>query len=172
MKAHLTILLAALLLPSLAGAKGSNTRIEVTQDGAPLASITDGNILNKLTFWSGPGTTMQPAGQPARMSTSTADIADWMAGPVPPPVETRVYEVSFFFAVRPHNGAGERSYTVRYVPAAAGPGFIQIPGKDSPHYRSNVSLIIRGVEGNWYRASARWEELVRPAIDQARVTAR
>jgi hypothetical protein len=172
MRTHLFLLLAALLLPSLAAAKGPNTRIEVALDGATLATITDEHTLNKLTFWSGPGTTIRAEGEPERMSTSKADIADWLAGAVSPPAESRIYEVAFVFAVRPHNGAGERRYTVRYVAAANGAGFIQIPGEDSPHYRSNVSIISRGVEGNWYRASVRWEILVRPVIERARLAAR
>lgn len=172
MKARLVILLAALALPSLLGAKGPNTRIEVALDGARLATITDENVLDKLTFWSGPGTWMQAAGGPARMSTGDADIADWLAGKVPPPVKTRVYDVSIYFST-PRNPSNprERGYTVRYAPSAGG-GFIQIPGEGSPYYRGNTSVISRGVEGSWYRASKRWEDLIRPVIERARVEAK
>ena len=174
MNRSLTIFLAALLLPLMADAKGPNTRIEVKLDGAPLATITDRNILDKLTFWSGPGTWVR-AGEdaPPTMSTSSADIADWLAGEVPPPKESRAFDVSFFFST-PRNPSNppRRNYTVRYAPSADGGGFIQIPGKDSPYYLGNTSLISRGVEGNWYRASERWETLIRPVIERALVAAR
>ena len=34
-------------------------------------------------------------------------------------------------------------------------------------FKGNTQSIYRGVEGSWFRSSTRWEELVRPRIDEA-----
>ena len=51
--------------------------------------------------------------------------------------------------------------------AATARRFIQIPAANDKDFKGNTQSIYRGVEGSWFRASARWEALVRPRIDEA-----
>ena len=66
-------------------------------------------------------------------------------------------------------GPSHLCYGVRYAIARDGEGFIQIPAAtdNDRDFRGNIQSIYRGVEGSWFRASARWEALVRPRIDEA-----
>jgi len=163
------VILAALLtLPVLASAKGPNTQIDVKLNGVRLVAITAPEVLGRLTFWSGPGTSAGPATGPREMSTSPADLADWLGGAVAPPKGLAIYDVTFYCKRRSSPADGVPCYEVRYAkPSGPEPGFILIPGEDLPAYRSNISTIYRGVEGSWFRASARWEAVIRPAIDSA-----
>ena len=44
------------------------------------------------------------------------------------------------------------------------------PGRTEQWYRLDVSTILRGVEGKWFRASKLWEGVARPLIAGAEVT--
>ena len=163
------VVLAALLtLPVFASAKGPNTQIDVRSNGVLLVAITAPQVLERLTFWSGPGTSVGPSTGPREMSTSPADLADWLGGAVAPPKGLAIYDVTFYCKRRGPSSEGVPCYEVRYAKTSGPePGFILIPGEDLPAYRSNVSTIYRGVEGSWFRASAIWEEVIRPAIESA-----
>jgi hypothetical protein len=77
-----------------------------------------------------------------------ADFADLAAGPVEAPQGVTVYSVRFYCAA---DAPGHESipsnqcYGVRYAVAPGGLGYIQM-------------------EGNWYRASTRWDETIRPRL--------
>jgi hypothetical protein len=54
---------------------------------------------------------------------------------------------------------------VRYaIDPATGRGLVYLPGEGEPGYEDNVFMILRGVEGNWFHAWSRWEELAHPII--------
>ncbi len=46
-------------------------------------------------------------------------------------------------------------------------GYVHLPGRADKEYRLNTSAILRGVEGNWFRATSEWERLVTPLIARA-----
>jgi hypothetical protein len=57
---------------------------------------------------------------------------------------------------------------VRYaIDPVSQQGYIQIPPERDKDFPGNTRTIYRGVEGSWYRSSQRWEELVRPRINEA-----
>ena len=59
-------------------------------------------------------------------------------------------------------------YGVRYgIDRDSGQGYIQVPPERDRDFPYNTRTIYRGVEGRWFRASASWEEWVRPRIDAA-----
>ena len=64
-------------------------------------------------------------------------------------------------------GSSHLCYGVRYAISQDGQGYIQIPAAGDKDFKGNTQSIYRGVEGSWFRASARWEALVRPRIDEA-----
>lgn len=47
-------------------------------------------------------------------------------------------------------------------------GYIYLPGPDDGIVLRNTSLIYRGVEGNWFKASQTWETTVKQMLDDAR----
>ena len=50
-------------------------------------------------------------------------------------------------------------------------GYIYLPGRTDDWYGLNVSTILHGVEGKWFRAWSVWDSVARPLIAGARVTA-
>jgi hypothetical protein len=158
----------ALLVPALCAGKGRIDRIDVTESGTRILSI-EGPSAREFTIWSGPGTLVTTAGT-SSMSTSSGDFADWIEGNVAPPVGLPVFNIFFLCeACEPARSDSWRCYGVRYAMGASGQGgFIQIPASDDQQFPLNVQTIYRGVEGQWFRASPKWEKLVRPAIEQAR----
>jgi hypothetical protein len=165
-----------LALPFAAGicqAKSKTDRIEVSRGKSPLVSIA-GAAAERITIWSGPGSTMTTADGRSSTPISYRDFVDWAAGAVEAPSGRPVFNVSFFCkACEPARGDTWRCYGVRYVPGREGErGYIQIPGTGEADYEINVRTIYRGVEGKWFRASEEWEALVRARIELALVTGR
>jgi hypothetical protein len=158
----------ALLMPAPGAAKSAIERIEVTEGGVRVVSI-DGPTAREFTIWSGPGT-LTGLAEKAVMSTSSGDLAQWVAGAVAPPNGLPVFNIFFFCeACEPARSDTWRCYGVRYAMGANGQGgFIQIPASGDEQFSLNVQTIFRGVEGQWFRASPKWEKLIRPAIERAR----
>lgn len=160
-----------LALPLLVSAKGETTRIEIAHGKRPFVTLEGPASAGQFTIWSGPGTSWGPAGEPGQMSTSPGDFADWLAGAVEPPQKLAVFKVRFFCAARqeqqPDIPPSHQCYGVRYaIDPQTQLGYIQIPPERDKDFPDNTRTIYRGVEGRWYRASARWEELVRPRIQE------
>jgi len=168
LKSALAILLGASLLgPGVCAAKSQVTRIEVVLDKAALVSI-EAPVAGEFTIWSGPGTGVT-AGGATRIEFSDGDIADWQHGAVAAPAGGPVYHVTFLCeACEPARKDAWRCYGVRYAPGAGGaPGLIQIPEAGDPAFPLNLKTIYRGVEGQWFRASPKWEAIVRGRIHAA-----
>src|SRR5688572_1861939 len=160
--------LLLLLCTSLCAAKSQVTRIEVFRDGAPLLTI-ESPAASELTIWGGPGTGGFRVGMPGT-STSSRDIADWHGGAVQAPdAGAPVYKVVMFCeACEPARKDAWRCYGVRFSPGVRGaPGLIQIPEAGDPEFPLNLQTIYRGVEGRWFRASAKWEAVVATRIEDA-----
>ena len=139
------------ILAGFASAKGPTTRIEVKSAGLsrPI-EITDPEVLAGFNVWAGPGTSSD---EPQSL------IVDWKKGIVAEPR----YEVSFS-AKFP---AERVVYVVTYCyDAAAGRGYVYLPGKGEPRYSVNVSSILRFNEGNWFVAWARWDKVIRPRLTE------
>jgi|SRR5580692_9500995 hypothetical protein len=139
-------------------AKGDTVRITITGGdlGAPI-EITDPAIVCQYNVWAGRGTS---SGEPHSVNI------DWTQGIAKPPKGVPVYEVSFV-TTRTNPG----TYLVRYaIDPATKRGYVYLPGKADAHYRDNVFLIYRDVEGNWFHAWDEWEKLANPLIAKARTT--
>jgi hypothetical protein len=170
------MLVVLLAVPAIGSAKSETARIEIVQGKRTLVTLVGEESAGQFTIWSGPGTIAGPPGGPMQMTTSPRDFADWLAGAVEPPKKLRVYEVRFYCAARGENALeslpSSLCYGVRYgVDPKSGQGYIQIPPTSDAQFAGNSRSIYRGVEGNWYRSSGRWEEIVRPKLEAARSAA-
>jgi len=159
-------------MPLLAAAKSETTRIEVAHGKRPFVTLDGPATAGQFTIWSGPGTSSDPEAGPGQMTTGEGDIADWTAGSVElPQGKLAVFKVRFFCAAlqdeQPVVTPSHQCYGVRYaIDPQTQQGYIQIPPERDKDFPDNTRTIYRGVEGRWYRSSARWEELVRPRIDE------
>jgi len=164
-----------LALPLAAGAKSETTRIEIAHGKRPFVTLSGPATAGQFTIWSGPGTSTGPADGPQQMALSDGDIADWAAGSVElPQHKLAIFKVRFFCAAiqdpqdpPPEVTPSHQCYGVRYaIDPQTQQGYIQIPPAQDKDFPKNTQTIYRGVEGRWYRSSERWEELVRPRIDE------
>jgi hypothetical protein len=159
--AALPVLLA---LPQVGAAKGETARIEISKGKRALLTLAGGETAGQFTIWTGPGTPSS--------AVDERDIADWRIGAVEPPRGLRVYQVRFYCAAdgeTPKESVpSSLCYGVRYgIDPDSGLGYVQIPPEGDREFPGNTRTIYRGVEGRWFVASERWEELVRPRLDAA-----
>lgn len=156
--------IVGVLAPVALLAKGVTTRITITDNRPGQAiSITEPATLAAFNVWSGRGTFSGPSGH--EIEGTEGFIIDWPAGPVASrPSGLRQYEVQFY--VRSRNaGADQLAYVVLYeANPSLSEGFVYLPGKSDQTYRLNVQAISRGVEGNWFRASRSWQNVVGPLL--------
>lgn len=149
-------------VPLLLLAKGPT--IKITIEGADLSSpieINDELALEKFSLWTGTGTVPQTEGF----------IVDWEKGPVGKQVILGLpqYKVSFHL-IHPDRPT---SYVVFYAfDAAAGKGYVYLPGMGERYYASNVYVVGRGFEGKWLNASGAWTDFAKPAIERAKAQVR
>jgi hypothetical protein len=171
----IAVLAAMLVIPALAmqtaEAKGAITRIEISERKQPLLTLSGEDSAGQFTIWSGPGTLAGPPEGPREMTTSERDFADWRAGPVDAPRAARTFEVRFYCAANARSEAAAPArpcYGVRYaIDEDGAAGYIQIPPADDATFAMNLQSLVRGVEGRWFRASQRWESVVRAPLDSA-----
>jgi len=163
------LLVAALTIvvsTQLAYAKCPTGRITVTGDllGQPL-EITVPEIIRSFNVWNGPGVSVN--GDPVHLDPErqNGNFIDWPSGPVAADaLHGDTFSVAFFCTI---DDAGEsrKMYEIDYLfDSHQDGGYIHLPGPGDPRYRDNTSTIVHDVEGNWYRSSAAWEQLVRPMI--------
>jgi hypothetical protein len=149
---------------SAQGAAGDPIKIVISAGGLPAPiAITDPTVTARFKVGSGPGTfTLQPDGTRITKNEPSM-IVDWPAGTVSPPTATlnTAYEVSF---VIPRRGT---YYAYYWIDPATKHGYVYLPGPGEPHYKSNIAMIQRGVEGIWFHAWNTWEEVANPLISQA-----
>src|SRR5215831_12955549 len=168
-RASLLLMLLPAMIPAMAAAKGETTRIEVARGKRPFLTLADPQIAGQFTIWTGPGTSTGPSDLVA-LDGAEHDIADWAGGPVEPPANLTVYKVRFFCAAdasTPRETAtSHQCYGMYYgLDPVTHQAFVQIPPEQDKQFPDNTRSIYRGVEGRWYRASARWETVVRPQIE-------
>jgi hypothetical protein len=167
----LTVLLSLAVSAPLS-AKGEMVLIEVTGANLPTPiRITDPKI-EAFSLWAGPGV------NGARVPNAEGFIVDWRAGVLSPRAAqltrgVQHYEISFYEGCRTSNDWCTQKqprmvYVVSYDYDPASPrGFVYLPGKGDASYQLNIGTIWRRVEGNWFFATASWEEFIRPVIDKA-----
>ena len=169
MKAAIVVVLLA--LPALCAAKGQTTRIEISKGRRALVTLEGPETAGAFTIWNGPLTRAGVEGDMKPTGPGPKDFFDWPAGAVEPPRGVTALTVRFYCAARgetPREMATSHvCYGVRYVPGPDGEGgFIQIPAMRDRQFPMNTA-IAHGVEGSWFRSTPRWEEVVRPRIDEA-----
>lgn len=162
-----TIATLILLCASAASwSKGAINRIVIDpmDAGTPIV-ITDPEVLERFAIWTGPGV----------VGWTTADtpdpgepgfLIDWATGPASDlPKDLKHYKVTLYVDDRE---APRNTYEVLYsTNRSARAGYIYLPGPNDDIGLSNTSLIYRGVEGNWFRASQAWEATVKPLLASA-----
>lgn len=148
---------------SAQGAAGDPIKIVISGGGLPAPiAITDPAVTARFKVGAGPGTfTLQP--DRTRIAKNEPSmIVDWPAGTVSPPsaMWTTVFEVSFII---PRRGT---YYAYYWIDPATKHGYVYLPGPGDPHYQSNIKMIHRQVEGNWFHAWSTWDEVANPLISQ------
>lgn len=160
MKQVLVLALALLLpvaYPTILRGKGKTVRITIKAHNlrTPIA-ITDPDTLAPFNVWAGPGTSSNE-----RQSL----IVDWAKGPVAhPSANLPRYTVSFYSELQTERLV----YVVLYVfDASAGQGYVYVPGRQDSFYALNVSTILHGNEGNWFRSWSAWDAVAKPLLVSA-----
>jgi hypothetical protein len=139
-------------------AKGVTTKIIIT--GAGLQSpieIRDPDVLKNFNVWSGPGTFTNG------VEGTEGFIVDWASGAVTnQPSALRTFAVSFYvkYFNRPLSEQTDRLvYVVTYaIDPATGKDYVYLPGNSDESYKLNSSTILRGREGQWFRANVAWQK--------------
>jgi len=152
-KRNRVALLLLLMSGSVLHAKIPVTKITITADGKAPIDITDPKTVSYFRVWSGPGTSSVE---------KQSFIVDWTHRCGAPPANLQRYRVRFY-------GRDDRLiYTVDYVvDGSSQGGYVYLPGKSDDAYPANTGAILRGVEGNWFRAWTAWDEVAIPAIKGA-----
>lgn len=140
---------------AMAGGWGPTFAIELRGDGLeqPIV-ITDPSILEKLSFWVGPGTNMREF---MRFDGAEKSIVKWDAGVVAErPAGLQRVEVKFRVGWSPESTA---AFFVFYE---------MEPGSSSGYiYHPETNLIVgHVVEGAWRYPSDRWNEMIDPIIEK------
>ena len=165
---------AFLTAPAPSWAKGPTVKIEITGEGlASPVVLTDPKILTRFSIWNGPGVQVRNAAgrleSPAHLDPGRTDgrFIAWPKGRVARRANGRPrYWVSFSIGRHPPEKKVLGVYVVGYDFAPArNPGSVYLPTAEER--AENLKLIMHGVEGQWFHASAQWEELVRPHIEEA-----
>jgi hypothetical protein len=150
--------ISLLILPPLLLAKGKTVKVLITGgDLTKPVEISDPNTLVHFQVWAGPGTSS---------NQDQAFIADWSSGPIKEsPSNLTRYQVSFYVDLP----EGRNTYVVLYAfDRSTERGYVYVPGKSDQYFQSNVSMIFRGVEGNWFHAWTVWDNVAEPLIASAR----
>ena len=108
--------------------------------------ITDPEILKKFSPWLG-------------------EFIDAKAGAVATPKnQSQVFEILIYMKSR--SGELRLIYSITYCPSQDDSvGYIFLPGKDDPRYRTNASTILRdNDDGKWHMANPVWEKPVKRLI--------
>src|ERR1044072_7248457 len=87
-----------LLVPALGLAKSKTARIEILHGKRPFLTLSGADTAGQFTIWSGLGTVVTAADGTESTPEHPGDIADWRAGAVPLPRDSKVYKVRFYCA--------------------------------------------------------------------------
>ena len=144
-------------------AKGETIRITIV--GGSLATpiiITDPVILGRFNVWSGPGTSGTVQG--VAWKATDGFVIKSMTPVDDRPQGLARYEVTFLVDRQDRDGR-DMAYVISYeYDAKSATGYVYFPGRNDPHWRTNVFLILRETEGRWYEASRAWQDALAPLI--------
>lgn len=143
-------------------AKQETVMIEIRGDTltAPL-EITDARVVRQFSVWNGPGTRSWDGdgnlNPPAHLDPNKVEgrFVDWPKGMAKErPANLRLFDVTFYLGRHPT----QRQYAFTYaVDPTSNRGFIYL-------LPTSTNVIFHGVEGNWFYASQRWDELISPRV--------
>jgi hypothetical protein len=144
--AALSALLAA---PALLPAKGKTVKVVLDGGGLTTPAVMDEPGIEVFGVWEGPGVRVDGVEQ------DEGFIVDWRRGAVSErPAGLPQYKVSFYAEPA---AAPRLVYSVYYeFDPATRQGYVYLPPSSL-----NGGTIHRGVEGNWFRATAEWQDAVR-----------
>lgn len=160
------VALASLLVSAFAtpaDAKGRTVRITLDTVSTQAQPVEiSGHAAARFYIWEGLGVSINHVPQ------MDGFIADWRKGPVERrPDAVQRYRVSFYIGCLPEERSlctiaePLLSYVVLYeYDAAAGRGYVYLPGKGEDGYAINIRSLVRGVEGKWFAATAEWQDSV------------
>jgi len=158
---HFVVAIAALaaLTASTAGwSKGDITKITVERVGSNyVVAISERDILDRFVIWSGPGVVGWDLAKTLPQPDGPAFIVDWTQG-----IHARVSDALPTYKVTMYVDRYEapcNNYVVLYQVDEAGVGYVYLPRWDEEVGRCNMSLIARGVEGNWFRSTSAWDQV-------------
>lgn len=158
------VFLTAFAAVVLGASKMETVRVEIAGGNlrAPIV-ITDSAVTREIKVWAGPGHFRMTGNVREPIPFAQGFIVDWSRGPAVPPAGLTTYDVAFVTTRRDPS-----TYVVRYaIDAATGHGYVYFPAKGERGYEDNVFLILRGVEGGWFHAWSKWEEVAHPLIREA-----
>jgi len=145
--------------------KGQTVKIVIEGDelSVPI-EITDPDILNQFSIWNGPGVGGRDLNVAPDLIAykeqggSVGRFIDWPKGIVADrPSKLQRLEVTFHVGV-PREPGADRQFVVAYeIDSKNELGYIFLP-------RWKNDLISHGVEGNWFYAHERWNELIAPMV--------
>ena len=162
------ICVATLAVAANAWAKGETVKIVISGDGlsSPL-EITNPDIVGQFNIWNGPGVTTVGLGgvpdSPAYLDPdrTAGRFIDWPLGIARDlPAGMQRLEVAFSIGGRLTPINDEKYWFAYEIDAENRRGYVYLP-------RWQGSYIRHGVEGNWFYASERWDELMMPAVSEA-----
>jgi len=138
---------------------------EINISGGDLAApvqITDQAVIRKFSPFAGPGSGVQTAAGYTPYSKPGGFVVDWSRGTTAAPGNVVTYYVQF------RSLSPEHSYRLRYtVDRSSGETFAYLPGKGEQEYKENVSMVLHGIEGNWFHAWLEWDKVAKPLIADA-----
>ncbi len=157
---HLIVLALATLVSMPAWSKGVITKITIQRVGtARTLEITDPSVLKRFAIWSGPGVVGWDMAKTIPAPDDAAFIIDWTQGKqADTPSTGSSYRVTMYVDeyLAPCN-----KYEVLYQSDPAGAGHVYLPRWDEEFGRCNLSLIARDVEGNWFRSTSAWDDVIK-----------
>ena len=163
---------AALLLLSTAlplTAKGRTVKIVIAGDSLATPLEIVGTQASAFSIWAGPGVFVDGEEQ------TEGFIIEWKRGIVEPPQGLQKLEVSFYTGCDlGESGCNTQEHRLAYVVTYAWrggkeAGLVYLPGPRDEAARINVTMTHgHGYEGHWLRATAAWDDVVRPLLEKNR----
>ncbi|MEM9742568.1 MAG: hypothetical protein AAF918_07765 [Pseudomonadota bacterium] len=151
-----------MLISSSALAKQEIIKIEISGASLPSPiSITNRQTVSQFSIWNGPGTASYDGNgdpnPPSHLERNSSErrFIDWPEGTVAEPsANARHFDVTFFLGRTPN----QRRYPFSYaLDGNSARGLVYLPCV-------STNVIWHGVEGNWFYASSKWDELIAPLI--------
>jgi hypothetical protein len=157
------LLILAMLAASSILAFAKSPTSKITIEGGHLKAaiaITDPAVLRQFRIWAGPNPAM-----PAVPTEPQSLIIDWSRGTIRPPRQNLpTYKISFYVNSRAQDETEEHACVVEVVlyqvNPSTGDGYVYLPKANEGY----PSPMLHGVEGNWFHAWSKWQELADPLI--------